>query len=283
MSYYTITILLQSSYLPISQYISSRNTPLQVPSAKSNNHAGPNEVGAEATKKVNSANNSDSTSLSNPTSTTSDGAQPSTAYFQHQAQSALQAEQQIPHGLEYFNTAHQICTELSNVLLHHVEMMLDSYPNWCSIQAKVNHAITAALRVSCLNAKFSSNSGPAREEAKAGFKMGTDLYKRLALLPYPLTIRDWPVEEDVQAMLEIEEEFKEMMMTQDEQQAALPSALSASPLEADRSDETVTVAEPTDTSVPENMAASNSIPSTAEYQIFGLENGNFKFDFDQSL
>jgi hypothetical protein len=131
---------------------------------------------------------------------------------------------------EYLNTSHKICTELSNVILRHVELMLDSYPNWCTIQAKVNHTITSALRVSCLNAKLSSNSAKEREEAKAGFRMGSDLFKRLALLPYPLTIRDWPVEEDVQLMMDIEEEFKEMMMTQEEERDALPlsSSISAS-------------------------------------------------------
>ncbi|KAF9138640.1 hypothetical protein BG015_002312 [Linnemannia schmuckeri] len=122
----------------------------------------------------------------------------------------------IPGG--YFNTAHKICTQLSNVLYHHLELMLDSYPNWCSIQSKLNHSLVAALRVSCLNARLSSNSQAIRDEAKAGFKMGSDLFKRQALLPDPLTIRDWPAEEDVQVMLDLEEEFREMMTTQEEEE-----------------------------------------------------------------
>ena len=48
--------------------------------------------------------------------------------------------------------------------------------------------------------------------------MGSDLFKRLALLPDPLTIRDWPAEEDVQVMLNLEEEFREMMTTQEEEE-----------------------------------------------------------------
>lgn len=48
--------------------------------------------------------------------------------------------------------------------------------------------------------------------------MGSDLFKRQALLPDPLTIRDWPAEEDVQVMLDLEEEFREMMTTQEEEE-----------------------------------------------------------------
>ncbi|KAF9434310.1 hypothetical protein BGZ76_008233 [Entomortierella beljakovae] len=220
MSYYTITILLQSSFLPIAQFISSR------------------------------------TSSSNPRgdATTIDGAY---AHTEHQSSSF---SDQDPYGLKYFNTAHKICTELSNVVLHHVEIMLDSYPNWCSIQAKVNHAITAALRVSCLNAKLSSNTGAAREEAKAGFRMGSDLFNRLALLPYPLTIRDWPAEEDVQQMREIEEGFKEMMMQDNPEKAAS--------------------LEPTSPTADEDSSKAKSTNSDVTEHIFG-QGGDHKFEFDQ--
>ncbi|KAG0324534.1 hypothetical protein BG000_002184, partial [Podila horticola] len=116
----------------------------------------------------------------------------------------------------YFNTAHRICSHLSNTILHHCELLIDSYPNWCVFQAKVNHSLCAAMRVCCLNAKLSTNTGAIRQEAKAGFKMGSELFKRLALLPTPLTIRDWPAEEDLNLMREIEEEFR-LLMTQDEE------------------------------------------------------------------
>jgi hypothetical protein len=99
--------------------------------------------------------------------------------------------------------------------------MLDSYPNWCSIQAKLNQSLTAALRVSCLNARLSSNSKAIRDEAKAGFKMGSELFKRQAMLPAPLTVRDWPAEEDVKQMQGLEDGFREMMTTQEEEEQAL--------------------------------------------------------------
>ncbi|KAF9348973.1 hypothetical protein BGX26_012682 [Mortierella sp. AD094] len=283
MSYYTITIMLQSSYLPIAQYNSSRKASSRSSSTQPSDRADSKQGGMEAAKKATSVPvASSSNPLSSPIAPTPISAHMSTAtgtdgtnYSQSQGQTTPQPEKN-PHRHVYFNTAHQICTELSNVILHHVELMLDKYPDWCSIQAKVNHALTAALRVSCLNAKLSSNSDPAREEAKAGFKMGSDLYKRLALLPYPLVIRSWPKEEDVQQMLEIEKEFREMMMTQDEQQAALPSA--------SNSDETVAAAEPTDTNVSETMVSNSIIASdAAEQHIFGLIEEDYKFDFDQSL
>lgn len=48
--------------------------------------------------------------------------------------------------------------------------------------------------------------------------MGSDLFKRQAMLPDPLNIRDWPAEEDVNVMLNLEEEFREMMTTQEEEE-----------------------------------------------------------------
>ncbi|KAG0367504.1 hypothetical protein BGZ54_003764 [Gamsiella multidivaricata] len=245
MSYYTITIMLQSSYLPILQGTSSREFCYQASPARSADPSHSKDV-SEALKQSTARPVSRATSPNSETdsATVSNAAKIATAgsaadterpssmhvppHFQTGSTSAT-SKSQASQGRQYFNTSHKICTELSNVLLHHVELMLDSYPNWCAIQAKVNHAITAALRVSCLNAKLKSNTDAAREEAKAGFKMGSDLFKRLALLPYPLTIRDWPVEEDVKTMMEIEEEFRGMMMTHKEQEAVLPSSSTAIP------------------------------------------------------
>ncbi|KAF9202826.1 hypothetical protein BGZ49_007055 [Haplosporangium sp. Z 27] len=197
--YYTITIMLQSSYLPIPQYLSS--------SARSTGFKSPESISQEYDGLFSRA----------ASMTASDDGGPriksETEEYFHTGRSPQ------PSSNGYFNTAHQICTQLSNVLYHHVELLLDSYPNWCSIQCKLYHSLTAALRVSCLNARLGSNSKAIRDEAKAGFKMGSDLFKRQAMLPSPLTIRDWPAEEDVKVMQNLEEEFRELMTTQDEEQA----------------------------------------------------------------
>ncbi|KAF9291791.1 hypothetical protein BGZ68_002170 [Mortierella alpina] len=198
MYYYTITIMLQSSYLPIPQYLSSsRSSVFKSPESISQEYDG---LFSRATS----------------TGASDDGGtrikREAEEYF-HTGRSP----QPSSHG--YFNTAHQICTQLSNVLYHHVELLLDAYPNWCTIQCKLNHSLIAALRVSCLNARLSSNSKAIRDEAKAGFKMGSALFKRQAMLPEPLTIRDWPAEEDVQVMLDLEEEFRELMTNQEEEEA----------------------------------------------------------------
>ncbi|KAF9386243.1 hypothetical protein BGX21_000854 [Mortierella sp. AD011] len=284
MSYYTITIMLQSSFLPIAQYNSSRKASSESSSTQPSDHGDPKQGDTEAAERTIPVPDTSSSNPITPTpipaqmpAATSAGV---TSSFQPQGQPTPQSENN-PHGHVYFNTAHQICTELSNVILHHVELMLDNYSDWCSIQAKINHALTAALRVCCLNAKFCGNSNLMRDEAKAGFKMGSDLYKRLALLPYPLAIRSWPKEEDVQQMLEIEKEFMEMMLTQDEQQAALPHV--------SNSDETVAVADTTETDVSEAGVVSNSIitpvpnDDAAEQHIFGFIEESYKFDFDQPL
>ncbi|KAF9281552.1 hypothetical protein BGZ68_006569 [Mortierella alpina] len=251
--------MLQSSYLPIPQFLSSRRTGFKGAAASSkSSDRNTAEAEGDTTQKSSSTpalstRSPSLRSVSTPTSTPVVTAAPSPAadpYFEadphssgtlktahgqappassssaSSSSSPFRTHRRKPSSREYFNTPHQICSQLSNVLLHHVELMLDSYPNWCTVAAKVNHAITAALRVSCLNARLSSSSGPAREEARAGFKMGTDLYKRLAHLPGPLTIRDWPVEEDIQLMMDIEEEFREMMMTQEEQDEASFSSTS---------------------------------------------------------
>ncbi|KAF9965580.1 hypothetical protein BGZ70_004568 [Mortierella alpina] len=288
MSYYTITIMLQSSYLPIPQFLSSRRAGSRgaYASSKSSNRttAEPEGDASQNTSSAPalSARSPSLRSVSTPTSTPVVTAAPSPAVplasssSSSPSPSSFRTHRRTPSSREYFNTPHQICSQLSNVLLHHVELMLDSYPNWCTVAAKVNHAITAALRVSCLNARLSSSSGPAREEARAGFKMGTDLYKRLAHLPGPLTIRDWPVEEDIQLMMDIEEEFREMMMTQEEQDESLfvtdsgetgPEAPSTDPLQTTASSEGVCEA-PDGRRSPQHL--------------FGLGEGDdYKFEFHQ--
>ncbi|KAG0329479.1 hypothetical protein BGZ99_001865 [Dissophora globulifera] len=194
MYYYTITIMLQSSYLPIPQYLSS-SPHGSVKSPESLNQ----EYDAVFSRAISEDSN---------------------ARVKSETEEYIYTRRSLQPSINgYFNTAHQICTQLSNVLYHHVELMLDSYPNWCPIQSKLNQTLTAALRVSCLNARLNSNSKAIRDEAKAGFKMGSDLFKRQAVLPDPLTVRDWPAEEDVQVMLGLEEEFRELMTTQEEEQA----------------------------------------------------------------
>ncbi|GJJ76930.1 hypothetical protein EMPS_09289 [Entomortierella parvispora] len=213
MFYYTITIMLQSSYLPIPQYLKSPS--------RSASYKSPETLTQEYDSLF-------SRSSSLACSEDQDGSTPrvkfeSDDYFYAAGGSRspynLQHHRSLSASEGYFNTAHKICTQLSNVLYHHVELLLDSYPNWCGIQHKLNQTLIAALRVSCLNARLGSNPRPIRDEAKAGFKMGSDLFKRQALLPDPLTVRDWPAEEDVQVMLDLEEEFRELMTTQEEAEA----------------------------------------------------------------
>ncbi|KAG0212532.1 hypothetical protein BGX28_006131 [Mortierella sp. GBA30] len=200
MYYYTITILLQSSYLPIPQFLSS--------SSRSSAFRSPESCNREYDSLFSRATSIAASDDSGPR-------------IKHEAEEYFltgRSPQPSTHG-DYFNTAHQICTQLSNVLYHHVELLLDMYPNWCNIQCKLNHSLTAAIRVSCLNARLGSNAKAIRDEAKAGFKMGSALFKKWAMLPEPLTIRDWPAEEDVQAMLDLEEEFRGLMTTQEEEEA----------------------------------------------------------------
>ncbi|KAF8933954.1 hypothetical protein BGZ47_010573 [Haplosporangium gracile] len=240
--YYTITIMLQSSYLPIPQYLSSssRSTAFKSPESISQEYDELFSRSGSVTSIGLFDDGTNPTTITTPPTSTrikreggdNEYLYPNRFAYLHQQQQQQHQRQNstsssaygssggggiaIPGG--YFNTAHKICTQLSNVLYHHLELMLDSYPNWCSIQSKLNHSLVAALRVSCLNARLSSNSQAIRDEAKAGFKMGSDLFKRQALLPAPLTIRDWPAEEDVQVMLDLEEEFREMMTTQEEEE-----------------------------------------------------------------
>ena len=214
MYYYTITIMLQSSYLPIPQYLKSPGRSVSYKSPETLTQ----EYDSLFSRSGSLAFSDDQDGSTPRMKFESDdhfysGGGVRSPYHNHQHHRSLSASE------GYFNTAHQICTQLSNVLYHHVELLLDSYPNWCGIQHKLNQTLIAALRVSCLNARLGSNPKPIRDEAKAGFKMGSDLFKRQALLPDPLTVRDWPAEEDVQVMLDLEEEFRELMTTQEEAEA----------------------------------------------------------------
>lgn len=56
-----------------------------------------------------------------------------------------------------------------------------------------------------------------RNEAKAAFKMGSALYKRLAMLPGPLVIYDRPPEEDLNYMNDLDKAFHQMVVTQNEE------------------------------------------------------------------
>ncbi|KAF9896941.1 hypothetical protein BX616_006470 [Lobosporangium transversale] len=180
----------------------------------------------------------------------------------------------------------------SSVIKSPEKVLLDSYPNWCSIQCKLNHSLTAALRVSCLNARLSSNSKAIRDEAKAGFKMGSDLFKRQAVLPEPLTVRDWPAEEDVQVMLDLEEEFREMMTNQDEELAMAEARSRSQTRETsegfamyeDPGDHLLYSPDPQDASRASPMHSVGAITQPqydylrAEH-VFGLSGEGFQFDY----
>jgi hypothetical protein len=56
-----------------------------------------------------------------------------------------------------------------------------------------------------------------RNEAKAAFKMGSALYKRLAMLPAPLVIYDRPPEEDLYYMNDLDKAFHQMVLSQNEE------------------------------------------------------------------
>ncbi|KAG0197562.1 hypothetical protein BGX28_008978 [Mortierella sp. GBA30] len=323
MSYYTITIMLQSSYLPIPQFLASRRTGASGrsssprpsgrssretegdTSSKSSSTPASRERGASlqsaSTSTTDSAtpspvsviyphSESDSiTGRAQPTSTKSQSQTTTTSSTTSVPSSSSKANPNLnkrssPSIHEYFNTPHQICTQLTNVLLHHIELMVDSYPNWCTVAAKVSHALTAAQRVCCLNARLNSSSRSAREEARAEFLMATDLYKRLAHLPGPLIVRDWPVEEDIQVMMALEEEFKEMMMTQTEQDEAIPSkawnAELAIDTQANRADALSETQDITAMEEETDRVGARSGPR----HLFGLadeQEEGYKFDFHQ--
>ncbi|KAG0329887.1 hypothetical protein BG000_011902 [Podila horticola] len=280
MMYYTITLMLQSSYLPIPQYLSSSHQTSRASSYKS-----PESLSREFDGIFSRAMSTTSTVDETRIKLEDD-------YFRSSN------TPRSPSAKGYFNTAHQICTQLSNVLYHHVEMLLDSYPNWCSIQSKINHTLIAAMRVSCLNARLSSNSRAIRDEAKAGFKYGSELFKRQALLPEPLTIRDWPAEEDVNVMENLEVEFRELMTSQEEDHA---TALRQELAEIERNydpeggefhpmyeegqenyysnpNDPNGVPLPLDSMGYDIFQGQNGIPNPPQH-VFGLGNEGFKFEY----
>ncbi|KAG0026681.1 hypothetical protein BGZ81_006186 [Podila clonocystis] len=233
MYYYTITIMLQSAYLPIQQYLAcakatgshSRSPsakpesldskkPAQTPS--SDRGKSPSTTGHS--RQASDASVASASTTATSTSTGTQTPQVTGAFLTATAAALEESLTTSQDPRAYVNTAHRICSHLSNTILHHCELLIDSYPNWCVFQAKVNHSLCAAMRVCCLNAKLSTNTSAIRQEAKAGFKMGSDLFKRLALLPTPLTIRDWPAEEDLNLMREIEEEFRLLMTQEDDEE-----------------------------------------------------------------
>lgn len=226
MYYYTITIMLQSAYLPIQQYLAgasasrssrvSSTKPESSPHKKAQTPASSPEQSKSPSTNGHSRQASDASGYSSTAPTPTTISAPHVHTLLSATGAALEeslATSQDPRA--YFNTPHRISTHLANTILHHCELLIDSYPNWCVFQAKVNHSLCAAMRVCCLNAKLTTNSSAIKQEAKAGFRMGSELFKRLALLPTPLTIRDWPTEEDLNLMREIEEEFR-LLLTRDE-------------------------------------------------------------------
>ncbi|KAK3829613.1 MAG: hypothetical protein JOS17DRAFT_222823 [Linnemannia elongata] len=215
MAYYTITILLQTSYLPALPDPSNPKPSSKKPSPHATNHDGSSKHAgsyhdATASQRLGSRSGSASgVSKESPRSPIA----PPTSSTSPTRITPLSSTA----GDRYYNTPHRICTELANVLFHHVEIMLDRYTEWCAIQAKINHAIIAAQRVVCLNVRLEWISCTMRNEAKAAFKMGSALYKRLAMLPGPLVIYDRPPEEDLNYMNDLDKAFHQMVVTQNEE------------------------------------------------------------------
>lgn len=233
MYYYTITVMLQSAYLPIQQYLASAGAsrssrasstkPESSPHRKAHTPASSSpDQGKSPSTNGHSRQASDTSGYSSTTPTpTTTSASHVHALFSATGAALDESLATSQDPRAYFNTPHRISTHLANTILHHCELLIDSYPNWCVFQAKVNHSLCAAMRVCCLNAKLATNSSAIKQEAKAGFRMGSELFKRMALLPTPLTIRDWPAEEDLNLMREIEEEFRLLMTHEEEEEDEL--------------------------------------------------------------
>ncbi|KAF9154871.1 hypothetical protein BG015_011737 [Linnemannia schmuckeri] len=222
MSYYTITIFLQMSYLPVRpdpshpKLSSKKASPRASDHAKSNKDADSHRD-ANGSQRLGSRSRSTSDISKEPLrSSNAPPNAPASSTRSTPPLSTIAALTRVD-GDEYYNTPHRICTELANVIFHHVEIMLDRYTEWCSIQAKINHALIAAQRVVCLNVQFERNSCTMRNEAKAAFKMGSALYKRLAMLPAPLVIYDRPPEEDLNYMNDLDKAFHQMVVSQNEE------------------------------------------------------------------
>ncbi|KAG0052909.1 hypothetical protein BGZ83_001994 [Gryganskiella cystojenkinii] len=259
MAYYTITVMLQSAYLPSvgsgKKTVGTNSVFASPGGLNSRERCGSPTTSSVAQAQARSSRDSPTCSFSNEHP------------HQHQEQQG-----------RFANTAHRICTNLSNTILHHVELMLDTYPNWCSIQAKVNHALTVALRVACENSKPNMTSPADQQEAQAQFKKGIALYKRLALLPAPLTIRDRPAEVDVQQMESIEDQFREMLVTtaaaeENEKKEENDGGNHGEPTSREQEQN----GQPEDTTA-EGIALSN-LPPRPQPHVFGNEEEE-PFDFD---
>ncbi|KAG0378515.1 hypothetical protein BGX24_003594 [Mortierella sp. AD032] len=219
MSYYTITILLQTAYLPDLPDPLRSKTLSKKPSSQAHNQDGPRND-AETRRDVDSEPTTPPSQRHDARPQTRSAVSKDAAELASSASSNTTTTTGTATAADvdgYYNTAHRICTELSNVVFHHIEIMLERYTRWCSIQAKINHALIAAQRVVCLNARLNSTSATMRDEAKAGFKMGSDLYKRLALLPGPLVYYDRPPVEDIHYMNDLDKVFEQMVISQNEE------------------------------------------------------------------
>ncbi|KAF8933651.1 hypothetical protein BGZ47_010768 [Haplosporangium gracile] len=222
MSYYTITILLQTCYLPalpdpLHPKPSSKKTSLQASNHDGSSKDADSHHNAHASQRLGSRSRPTSDVSKESLQLSNTPPNPSASSTRSTPPLSTTATLARVDGDEYYNTPHRICTELANVVFHHVEIMLDRYTGWCSIQAKVNHALIAAQRVVCLNVRLERNSCTMRNEAKAAFKMGSALYKKLAMLPAPLVIHDRPPEEDLNYMNDLDKAFHQMVVTQNEE------------------------------------------------------------------
>ncbi|KAG0235917.1 hypothetical protein BGW41_000608 [Actinomortierella wolfii] len=208
MHYYTMILMLQSAWLPTplsKETESFEGKALSSPSL-SNQRASSTE--APSRSMTESPRHSDvSSPTSSPSTPSNSLSSPSPS-----AKSSSSKPRKPAFQPAFLNTAHEICTELSHLLLRHIDLCLTRYPDWCVIQAKVNHSITVALRVCCINAHLITNDAKTRSEAKAGFAAGSVYLKQLAMLPEPLTVRDRPQSEEIRIMEELESDFAKMAL-----------------------------------------------------------------------
>ncbi|KAG0261602.1 hypothetical protein DFQ27_002896 [Actinomortierella ambigua] len=208
MHYYTITLMLQSAWLPtpLAKEAESAEGRALSSSPIATSLRAPS-VDAHSGSTADSPRHSD---VSSPMSTPSTPPSNSTASPNTSIKSSSSKARRPVFQPAFLNTAHEICTELSHVLLRQIDVCLSRYPDWCSIQAKVNHSIAVALRVFCINAHLITNDATTRSEAKAGFAAGSISQKQLAMLPEPLTVRDRPQSEDIRIMEKLESDFAKL-------------------------------------------------------------------------
>ncbi|KAF9978743.1 hypothetical protein BGZ73_000753 [Actinomortierella ambigua] len=210
MHYYTITLMLQSAWLPtpLAKEAESAEGRALSSSPMATSLRAPS-VEAHQGSTTDSPRHSD---VSSPMSTPSTPPSNSATSPNASVKSSSSKIRKPVFQPAFLNTAHEICTELSHVLLRQIELCLTRYPDWCSIQAKMNHCIMVALRVCCINAHLITNDAKTRSEAKAGFATGSVYQKQLAMLPEPLTIRDRPQSEDIRIMEELESDFAKLAL-----------------------------------------------------------------------